>query len=44
MKFYGDIALQQNQLQQAVLELEADWPAAPKVGQLLFKNKIVYLY
>ena len=43
MKFYGDIALQQNQLQQAVLELEADWPAAPKVGQLLFKNKIVYI-
>lgn len=43
MKFYGDIALNQNQLQKAVLELENDWPSSPKVGQLLFKNKIVYI-
>ena len=43
MKFYGDIALNQNQLQKAVLELENDWPSTPKVGQLLFKNKIVYI-
>lgn len=43
MKFYGNIALNQNELQQAVLQLEADWPANPKVGQVLFKNKIVYI-
>lgn len=43
MKFYGDIALNQNQLQKATLELEGSWPATPKVGQLLFMNKIVYI-
>lgn len=43
MKFYGDIALNQNYLQKAVLEMESEWPATPKVGQILFRNKIVYI-
>jgi hypothetical protein len=43
MRFYGDIALNQNELQQAVMQTEYDWPANPKVGQLVFKNSVVYI-
>jgi hypothetical protein len=43
MRFYGDIALNQNEIQQAVMQTEYDWPAAPKVGQLIFKNRVVYI-
>lgn len=43
MKFFGDIQLNQNMLQKAVLEVEGDWPSLPKVGQLVFKDKIVYI-
>jgi len=43
MKFYGNIALNQNQIQQASLESEYQWPADPVVGQILFMNKVVYI-
>lgn len=43
MKFYGDITLNQNEIQQAVLPTEYDWPVSPKVGQILFKDKVVYI-
>lgn len=43
MRFYGDIALNQNEIQQAVMQTEYDWPTTPKVGQLIFKNKVVYI-
>jgi len=43
MKSYGNINMYQNQLQQACLEMQADWPTSPKVGQVLFKNKVVYI-
>lgn len=43
MKHYGNIDLNQNQLQNAVLPLDAYFPASPKVGQLVFKNKVLYI-
>ena len=43
MKFYGDINLLQNEIQSAVMQTEYDWPANPKVGQLVFKNSVVYI-
>lgn len=43
MRFYGNIALNQNEIQNAVIQTETTWPTNPKVGQLLFMNKIVYI-
>lgn len=43
MKFYGNIALNQNQLQQASLEVEADFPANPSLGRILFKDRTVFI-
>lgn len=43
MKFFGDANMQQNQLQQAVIPLELAFPATPKVGQIAFVNKILYI-
>ena len=43
MRFYGNIALNQNEIQNAVMQSETNWPTSPKVGQLLFMNKIVYI-
>ena len=44
MKFYGNANLQQNELQQAVIQIEEAFPAAPKVGRLVFTaNKILYI-
>lgn len=43
MRFYGNIALNQNEIQNAVIQSETSWPTNPKVGQLLFMNKIVYI-
>lgn len=43
MKFYGNVQLNQNQIQQAALETEYDWPVDPVVGQIVFINKVVYI-
>ena len=43
MKFYGNANLQQNELQNAVLPLTTSWPLTPKVGELVFKDKILYI-
>lgn len=43
MKFYGDAHLQQNKLREAVLPLDTAFPATPVVGQLVFKDRILYL-
>lgn len=43
MKVHGNVDLLQNQLRQAVLQSESDFPASPVVGRILFKNKIVYV-
>ena len=43
MKHYGNINLNQNELQNAVLPLDTYFPADPKVGQLVFKAKVLYI-
>ena len=43
MRHYGNINLQQNELQNAVIPLDTYFPANPKVGQLVFKAKILYV-
>jgi len=43
MKFYGNANLQQNELQQAVIQIEEAFPATPKVGRLVFVNSILYI-
>ena len=39
MRHYGNINLQQNELQNAVLPIDTYFPVNPKVGQLVFKDK-----
>lgn len=43
MRHFGNVNLQQNQLQNAVLPLAQSFPTTPKVGQIAFVNKIVYI-
>lgn len=43
MKFYGDAQLQQNYLKDAVLPLDSFFPINPKVGQFVFKDRVVYI-
>lgn len=43
MKHYGNIDLNNNQLQHAVLPMDTDFPAEAIPGSLIFKNKKVYI-
>jgi hypothetical protein len=43
MKFYGDAQLQQNFLSEAVIPLDTAFPATPVVGQIVFKDRILYI-
>jgi len=43
MRTFGNIDLQQNALQQAVIGLENNFPEFPKAGRLCFKDKILYI-
>ena len=43
MKFYGHANLQQNELQQAVMQIEEAFPQDAKVGRLAFVNSILYI-
>jgi len=43
MKFYGDAHLQQNYLKDAVIPLDTHFPPLPKVGQVVFKDRILYI-
>ena len=43
MRHFGNINLQQNKLLNPVLDLAQNFPPTPKVGQLAFVNKIVYV-
>lgn len=43
MKFYGNIHLRNNEMQQMVLQTEADYPVQPKVGRITFKSKRVWI-
>ena len=43
MKFYGSAELQQNYLVDAVIPLDTNFPVAPVVGQVVFKDRILYI-
>ena len=43
MDFQGHINLNDNELQQAVLKTETNFPANPKAGRIVFKDKRVYM-
>jgi hypothetical protein len=43
MKFYGEAHLQQNNLRDAVIPLDTTFPISPKVGQIVFKDRILYI-
>lgn len=43
MKFYGDAHLQQNYLKEAVIPLDTVFPVTPVVGQIVFKDSILYI-
>ena len=43
MKFYGEAHLQQNNLRDAVIPLDTAFPITPKVGQIVFKDRILYI-
>lgn len=43
MKFYGEAHLQQNNLKEAVIPLDTAFPVSPKVGQIVFKDRILYI-
>lgn len=43
MKFYGDAHLQQNFLKEAVIPLDTYFPVSPKAGQIVFKDRILYI-
>lgn len=43
MRSYGHLNLQDNELQQAVLQVEANFPAVPTVGRLVFKDLVLYI-
>ena len=43
MKFYGDAHLQQNFLKEAAIPLDTYFPTVPVVGQIVFKDRILYI-
>ena len=43
MRSYGHLNMQQNELQQAVLQVEQNFPATPVQGRIVFKDSIVYI-
>lgn len=43
MKFHGDVQLQQNFLKEAVIPLDSYFPVTPKVGQIVFKDRVLYI-
>jgi len=43
MKFYGDIDLRENELQQLVMQSETQFPEVPKVGRIVFKDAKLYM-
>jgi hypothetical protein len=43
MRTFGNIDMQQNELQQAVIGLDTNFPEFPKVGRLCFKDKVLYI-
>lgn len=43
MKIHGEINLQQNNLRNAVIPLDISFPASPVPGQVVFKDRILYI-
>jgi hypothetical protein len=43
MKFFGNADLNQNELREAVIPLDLAFPLSPKVGQIVFKDRILYI-
>ena len=43
MKYHGNVDLQQNYLKNAVIPLDTYFPVSPKVGQIVFKDRILYI-
>jgi hypothetical protein len=43
MKFYGDAQLQQNYISEAVVPLDTSFPVSPVVGQIVFKDRTLYI-
>jgi hypothetical protein len=43
MKFYGEAHLQQNLLKEARIPLDTVFPVSPLVGQIVFKDRILYI-
>lgn len=43
MKIHGNVNLVQNELQNVVMTLDTAFPVSPRVGQLVFKDKILYI-
>ena len=43
MKFFGEAHLQQNNLRDAVIPLDTNFPISPKAGQIVFKDRILYI-
>jgi len=43
VKFYGDIDLSYNTLKNAVVETVSGFPPIPLPGQIIFKNKVLYI-
>ena len=43
MDFYGDINLNDNEMQKMVFEAETQFPDSPTVGRVVFKGGVVYI-
>lgn len=43
MQFHGNIDLLDNEIRSAVMQAEGDFPANPKTGRIIFKNKRVLI-
>lgn len=43
MKFYGDINLQNNEMQNLAYGIENDFPNDPIIGRIVFKNQTLYI-
>ena len=43
MKFYGDIALNSNKIQEMALDMEENFPIDPPTGRVVFRQQRVYI-
>lgn len=44
MKFYGNIDLQNNNIQEVVIAGETSFPSNPKIGRIAYKDGILWMY